>query len=85
MLQPPEFAALLSLSHIWLQLYLEFYPYGFAAAIGTWASISLSISAGEYDWPVSQTNQIKVRDQLNSPNAWSQTTESTELTKPTAN
>ena len=25
------------------------YPYGFAAAIGTWASISLSISAGEYD------------------------------------
>ena len=36
--------------------YLNFYPYGFAAAIGTWASISLSISAGDYDdilpWPV---------------------------------
>ena len=39
--------------------YLNFYPYGFAAVIGTWASISLSISAGEYDnilpWPVSKT------------------------------
>ena len=27
---------------------LKLYPYGFAAAIGTWASISLSISAGEW-------------------------------------
>ena len=27
--------------------YLNFYPYGFATAIGTWASISLSISACE--------------------------------------
>ena len=29
--------------------YLKLDPYGFAAAIGTWASISLSMSAGEYD------------------------------------
>ena len=29
--------------------YLKFFPYGFAAAIGTWASICLSISPGEYD------------------------------------
>ena len=68
--------------------YLNFYPYGFAAAIGTWASISLSISAGEYDdilpWPVSKTIQIKVRDELNPLNTWSQTIESQELTKPTS-
>ena len=68
--------------------YLIFYPHGFAAAIGTWASISLSISAGEYDdilpWPVSKTIQIKVRDQLNPLNNWSQTIESKELTKPTS-
>ena len=69
--------------------YLNFYPYGFAAAIGTWASISLSISAGEYNdtltWPVSKTIQIKVRDQLNSPSTWSQIIKSKELNKPTAN
>ena len=69
--------------------YINFYPYGFAAAIGTWVSITLSISAGEYDdilpWPVSKTIQIKVRDQLNSLNTWSQTIESKELTKPTTN
>ena len=68
--------------------YLNFYPYGFAAAIGAWASISISISAGEYDdilpWPVSKTIQIKVRDQLNPLNTWSQTIESKELTKPTS-
>ena len=29
--------------------YLNYYLYGFAAAIGTWASISLSTTAGEYD------------------------------------
>ena len=69
--------------------YLNVYPYGFAAAIGTWASLSLSISAGEYDdilpWPVSKTIQIKVRDQLNSINTWSQIIESKELTEPIAN
>ena len=69
--------------------YLNFYPHGFAAAIGTWASISLSISAGEYDdilpWPVSKTIQIKVRDQMNPLDTWSQIIESKELTKPTAN
>ena len=69
--------------------YLNFYPYGFAAAIGTWPSISLSVSADEYDdilpWPVSKTIQIKMRDQLNSLNIWSQTIESKVLTKPTAN
>ena len=68
--------------------YLIIYPYGFAAAIGTWASISLSISAGENDdivpWPVSKTIKIKVRDQLNPPNTWSQTIESKELTEPTS-
>ena len=68
--------------------YLNFYPYGFAAAIGTWASISLSISAGEYDdilpWPVSKTIQIKVHDQLNPLNTWSQIIDSKELTKQTA-
>ena len=68
--------------------YLKLYPCGFAAAIGTWASISLSISAGEYDdilpWPVSKTMQIRVRDQLNPPNTWSQTIESKELNKPTS-
>ena len=69
--------------------FFNFYPYGFAAAIGTWASISLSISAGEYDdirpWPVSKTIQVKVPDQLNLLNSWSQTIKSKELTKPTAN
>ena len=68
--------------------YLNFCPHGFAAAIGTRASISLSISAGEYDdilpWPVSKTIQIKVRDQLNPLNTWSQIIESKEITKPTA-
>ena len=68
--------------------YKYFYPYGLAAAMGTWASISLSISAGEYDdilpWPVSKTIQIKVRDQLNPLSTWSQTIESQELTKPTS-
>ena len=67
---------------------LKLYPYGFAAAIGTWASIFLSISAGEYDdilpWPVSKTIQMKVRDQLNPPDTWSQTIESKELTRPTS-
>ena len=61
-------------------IFLKFYPSGFAAAIGTRASISLSISAGEYDdilpWPVSKTIQIKVRDQLNPLNTWSQIIES---------
>ena len=42
--------------------------------------------AGEYGdillWPVSKTIQIKVRDQLNPLNAWSQTIESKELTRP---
>ena len=69
--------------------YLNFYPYGFAAAIGTWASISLSLSAGEYDdilpWPVSKTIQIKVRNQINPLNIWSQLIESKEITKPTTN
>ena len=67
--------------------YLNLYPYGFAAAIGTWMSLSLSISAGDYDdilpWPISKTIQIKVRDQLNPLNAWSQTIEPIELTRPT--
>ena len=49
----------------------------------------LSISAGEYDdilpWPVSKTIQIKVRDQMNTLNTWSQIIESKELTKSTAN
>ena len=68
---------------------LIFYPYGFAAAIGTWASITLSISAGEFDdilpWPVSKTIQLKVRNQLNPRNTWNQAIESKELTKPTTN
>ena len=67
--------------------YLSLYPYGFAAAIGTWMSLSPSMSAGEYDdilpWPVSKTIQIKVRDQINPLNAWSQTIEPRELTRPT--
>ena len=67
--------------------YLNLYPYGFAAAIGTWLSVSLSISPGEYDdilpWPVSKTIQIKVRDQLNPLNVWSQAIEPRELTRPT--
>ena len=66
--------------------YLNLYPYGFGAAIGTWASISPSISAGEYDdilpRPVSKTIQIKMREQLNSLNTWIQTIESEELTRP---
>ena len=67
--------------------YLNLYPYGFAAAIGTWASISLSISVGEHDdilpWPVSETIQVKVRDQLNPLKAWSQTIDCKELNRPT--
>ena len=67
--------------------YLDLYPYGFAAAIGTWLSLSLSISSGEYDdilpWPVSKTIQIKARDQLNPLNLWSQIIEPGELTRPT--
>ena len=69
--------------------YLKFYPYGSAAAIGNWASISLSISAAEYDdilpWPVSKTIQLKVRNQLNPLNTWNQAIESKQLTKPTTN
>ena len=68
--------------------YLIFYPYGFAAAIGTWASIFLSMSAGEYDdilpWPVSKTIQIIMRDHLSPLNTWSQTIESKILTEPTS-
>ena len=68
------------------KFYMNLYPYGFAAAIGTWASISLSISAGEFDdnlpWPISKTIQIKVLNQLNLLNAWNQTIESKELTRP---
>ena len=76
-------------SHLYgYNFYLKFYPNGLTAAIGTWASISLSISAGENDdilpWPVSKTIQIKVRDQLNPLNTWSQIIKSKELTKPTA-
>ena len=56
---------------------------------GTWVSISLSISVGEYDdilpWPVSKTIQIKVRDQLDPLNSWSQIIESKEIIKPTTN
>ena len=67
--------------------YLDLYPYGFAAAIGTWLSLSLSISPGEFDdilpWPFSKTIQVKVRDQLNPLNVWSQTIEPRELTRPT--
>ena len=67
--------------------HLNLYPYGFSAAIGTWLSLSLSISPGEYDdilpWPVSKTIQIKVRDQLKSLNVWSRTIEPRELTRPT--
>ena len=69
--------------------FLNFYPYGFTAAIGTWTSISFSISAGEYDdilpWPVSKTIEIKVRDQLNPPKSWNQIIESKEINKPNAN
>ena len=69
--------------------YLNLYPYSFAAAIGTWLSLSLSlsISPGEYHdilpWPVSKTIQIKVRDQINPLNVWSQTIEPIEVTRPT--
>ena len=67
--------------------YLDLYPYGFAAAVGTWLSLSLSISPGESDdilpWPVSKTIQIKVRDQLNPLIVWSQIIEPGELTRPT--
>ena len=53
-----------------------------------WASISVSISAEEYDdivpWQVSKTIQIEVRDQLNPLDIWSQTIESKELTRPTS-
>ena len=70
------------------KFYLNLYPYGFAAAIGTWLSLSLSISPGEYDdilpWPVSKTIQIKVRDQINPLNVWSQTVEPRELTRTTS-
>ena len=69
--------------------YLNLYPNGFPASIGRWASISLFNSPGEYDdilpWPVSKTIQIKVSEQLNPINTWSQIIESKELTKPTAN
>ena len=46
------------------------------------------ISMGEYDdilpWSVSKIIQIKVRDQLNPVDTWSQIIDSKELTKPTA-
>ena len=61
------------------------YAHGFAAATGTRVSVSLSISAGDYDdilpWPVSKMIQIKVRDQPDPFNAWSQKIESKELTR----
>ena len=68
--------------------YLTLYAYGFAAAIGTWVFVYLSISAGDYDdivpWPVSKTIQLEVREQLHPLNSWSQTLESKELTRPTS-
>ena len=68
--------------------FLISYPYGFASAIGTWASNSLSVTTEEYDnilpWPVTKTIQIKVRDHLNPLNAWSQAIESIELSRPTS-
>ena len=64
--------------------YLTLYPYGFSSAIGIWGSVSLSKSAVDYDdllpWPVSKIIQLKVRDQMEPLNAWSQTIESEELT-----
>ena len=52
-------------------------------------SLSLSISAGEYDdilpWPVSKTIQIKMRNQLNPLKTWNQAIESKEITKITTN
>ena len=79
----------LSLSPIWLQLLFKLLPIWIRRCHRNIASFSLSISAGECDdilpWPVSKTIQIKVRDQRNSLNTWSQTIESKELTKPTAN
>ena len=67
---------------------LNLYPYGFVAAIRRWASISLSMSDGQFDdilsWPVSKTLQIKVRDQLNPLNTWSQTIEYKELPRTTS-
>ena len=67
---------------------MKLYPYGFAAVIETWASISPSIYVGENDVilarRVSKTTQIKVHDQLNHLDAWNQTIESKELTRPTS-
>ena len=77
----------LSLSPIWLQLLFKFLPIWILCCHRNVASICISTSAGEYDdirpWPVSKTIQIKVRDQLNPLNTWSQTIETQELTKPT--
>ena len=68
--------------------YPNLYPYGFAVAIGTWVSGSLSISLGDCDdilpWPNSKTIRLKVRNQLGPLNAWSQTIESKELNQPTS-
>ena len=68
--------------------YLNLYPYAFAAAIGTWVSVSLSISAAYNDeilpWPVSNTIQLKFRDQLHPLNAWRETIDARETTPPTS-
>ena len=65
---------------------LILHSFGFAAAVGKWVCIFLLISVGEYDdillWSVSRIIQIKVRDQLDPVNAWSQTIESKELPGP---
>ena len=42
------------------KFYLNLYPYGFVAAIGTWVSVSLFVSPGDYDdiwlWPFQRSS-----------------------------
>ena len=68
--------------------YPNLYPFGFAVAMGTWVSVSLSFSAVDDDdilpWRVSKTIQVKIHDRLNPLNAWSQTIESKKITRLTS-
>ena len=78
------------LSPIWLQLLFEYLSIWIRRChrdLGFY--LSFSLSAGEYDdilpWPVPKTIQIKVSNEINPLNTWSQIIDSKELTKPTTN
>ena len=79
----PSFTLTLTVS-----FFLSLYPHRFAAAFGTWVSVSISISTSDYDdillWPLSKTIQLKNRHETDPLNAWTQTIESKGFISPSS-